>query len=195
MIGYISDVPLVPRTRSEIMPQLLSFRDLHPDQLIAIAADLHVEDRKALVRASVAVIDDPTVATDALAKLVRAGEAVAREPRALAGPGAADASEAALRAKPDEAGIGMIAENAVSSSEQALSLLALHGETVLKLRAPGLLHKTEIRGVRTGLSTAADVEVAFAALSTVAATRSPEFSGLHIVGATKARCRGCGLRS
>ena len=47
MIGYISHVPLVPRTRSAIMPQLLSFRDAHPDQLIAIAANMHVEDRKA----------------------------------------------------------------------------------------------------------------------------------------------------
>ena len=187
MIGYISHVPLVPRTRSGIMPQLLSFRDAHPDQLIAIAANLHAEDRKALVRTGVAVFDDPTVATEAVAKLVKAGQAFAREPQTPAGPGAAGASDATLRAVLDEAGIRMAAETAVSAPEQALSLLERHGELVLKLRAPGLLHKTEIGGVRIGLSTAADVEAAFAALSGVAARRSPDFPGLHIVGAPMAR--------
>ena len=183
MIGYISHVPLVPRTRSEIMPQLLAFRDAHPDQLIAIAANLHAEDRKALVRTGVAVFDDPTVATEAVAKLVRAGQAFARAPQAPAGAGAGGGSEADIRAVLDEAGIRMVEETAVAAPGQALALLERYGEIVLKLRAPGLLHKTEIGGVRAGLSTAADVEAAFASLSDVAATRSPKFPGLHIVGA------------
>ena len=187
MIGYISHVPLVPRTRSGIMPQLLTFRDAHPDQLIAIAANLHAEDRKALVRTGVAVFDDPTVATEAVAKLVRAGRAFAREPRRPAGPGACGASDATLRAVLDEAGITMAAETAIATLEQALSLLERHGELVLKLRAPGLRHKTEIGGVRIGLSTAAGVEAGFAALSDVAARRSPDYPGLHIVGAPMVR--------
>ena len=196
MIGYISHVPLVPRTRSEIMPQLLAFRDAHPDQLIAIAANLHAEDRKALVRTGVAVFDDPTVATEAVAKLVRAGQAFARAPQAPAGPGAGGGSEAALRAVLDEAGIRMAAETAIAGPEQALSLLERHGEIVLKLRAPGLVHKTEIGGVRTGLSTAADVEAAFAALSVVAATRSPDFPGAaHCRGADGTRGRGAAGRA
>ena len=187
MIGYISHVPLVPRTRSEIMLRLLSLRDAHPDQLIAIAANMHVEDRKALVRTGVAVFDDPTVATEAVAKLVRAGQAFTREPQAPAGPGASGASESVLRAVLDDAGIGMAPETAIATPDQARSLLDGHAEVVLKLRAPGLLHKTEIGGVRTGLSTAAGVEAAFAALSDIAAARGPDFPGLHIVGAPMVR--------
>ena len=187
MIGYISHVPLVPRTRSKIMPQLLSFRDAHPDQLIAIAANLHVEDRKALVQTGVAVFDDPTVATEAVAKLVKAGQAFARGPQAPAGPGAYGATEAELRAVLDEAGIEMVAEAAITAPDEALCLLEQHAEIVLKLRAPGLLHRTEIGGVRTGLSTAAGVEAAFATLADVAARHGPNLPGLRIVGAPMVR--------
>ena len=68
------------------MPQLLKFRDAHPEQLIAIAANLHPEDRSALVKTGVAVFDDPTVATESVAKLVRAGQAFGKRPHVPSAP-------------------------------------------------------------------------------------------------------------
>ena len=174
MIGYISHVPLVPRTRGGIMPQLLSFREAHPDQLIAIAANLHDEDRKALVETGVAVFDDPTVATEAVGKLVRAGQAQAKP---VVVPSAPEASGdlAALLA---DAGIGMVEERIVASPEEAAEML--DGPVVLKLSAPGLAHKTELGGVETGLENEPRVARAFARLSEKVAEHGAEYPGLCI---------------
>lgn len=174
MIGYISHVPLVPRTRGGIMPQILSFREAHPDQLIAIAANLHDEDRKALVETGVAVFDDPTVATEAVGKLVRAGQAQAKPAVVPSAPEAPGDLTALLA----DAGIGMVEERVVASAEEAAEML--DGPIVLKLSAPGLAHKTELGGVETGLENAPRVARAFARLSEKVAEHGAEYPGLCI---------------
>lgn len=158
MIGYISHVPLVPRTRGAILPQLLAFREAHPDQLIALAANLHAEDRKALVQTGVAVFDDPTVMTEAVAKLVRAGRAFAKAPMAPSAP----AFPGDLPARLSGAGISIATETAVATAEEAEALL--DGPLVLKLGAATLTHRTELGGVETGLDDGARVRRAFARL-------------------------------
>ena len=174
MIGYISHVPLVPRTRSAIMPQLLNFRRSHPEQLIAIAGNFHADDRKDLVETGVAVFDDPTSATLSVAKLVRAGQALekpAADPVPAGEPGD-------LLTLLTEVGISLVSEIRVTTAEDAVSLL--DGPIVLKLSAPTLEHKTELDGVATGLSDPFQVRRAFERLSGLLVKHRVRHPGLCI---------------
>jgi len=175
MIGYISHVPLVPRTRGGIMPQLLSLRAAHPDKLIAMAANLHAEDRKALVQTGMAVFDDPTVATQAVAKLIRTGQAQSKPASHPSAPGASGDLDAQLA----KAGIEHVAETVVSTADEAVA--QLNGTIVLKLSAPTLLHKTEMDGVRTGLTDEPATRAAFAHLQTQLDRHAAAHPGLCIV--------------
>ena len=174
MIGYISHVPLVPRTRGGILPQLLSFRDAHPEKLIALAANLEAEDRKALVQTGMAVFDDPTVATQSVAKLVKAGQAQMKPARTPSAPAEFGDLSVILGA----AGNRLAPETVVTT--QADAAMA-KGTTVLKLSAPGLLHKTELGGVVTGLKDADALRRAFARLREKVADHAAEYPGLSIV--------------
>ncbi|MYI68711.1 MAG: hypothetical protein F4103_08225, partial [Boseongicola sp. SB0673_bin_14] len=174
MIGYISHVPLVPRTRSGIMPQLLKFRDAHPGQLIAIAANLHPEDRSALVKTGVAVFDDPSVATESVAKLVRAGQAFEKPPNMPTAPGGFEDLSDALAA----AGITLVTETVVDDAGAAVRML--DGPIVLKLSASTLRHKTELGGVMTALSSPESVRAAFADLSAKVARHNDTYPDLCI---------------
>lgn len=178
MIGYISHVPMVPRTRREIMPQLLGFRSSHPDQLIAIAANMLPEDRKQLVASGVAVFEDPVAATEAVAKLVSAGKAhdkPARIPSASSDP-CEDLQECL-----SGVGLPLAEERVVRSPDDALAALSEFGAIALKLNGTGLDHKTEIDGVRTGLADSDAVRKAFAHLEGVAAKTGTEVRDLEII--------------
>jgi acyl-CoA synthetase (NDP forming) len=174
MIGYISHVPLVPRTRKQIMPQLLSFREAHPDQLIAIAANFDDEDRKKLIKSGVAVFDDPTVATVAVGKLIKTGQMFEKS---ATNPSASDEGSDLAEALSDS-GIEMIVETRVTSAEEAVA--HLDGAIVLKLAASGLNHKMELGGVATGLSTESAVATAFADLAEKADRYRDQYSDIHI---------------
>ena len=178
MLGYISHVPLVPRTRGEIMPQLLGLRDGHPDQLIAIAGNFHDEDRKALVQSGVAVFDDPTVATQAVAKLVAAGQAFCKPEQVPAAPVEQSMD---TRGSLQNAGIVLAPETRVDTEADAQGALAQHGEIVLKLAALGLRHRTELGGVEIGLRSMDAVRRAFARLSDQLTDHQAEYHGLHII--------------
>ena len=174
MIGYISHVPLVPRTRSAIMPQLLTFREAHRDQLIAIAGNFHPQDRKALVETGVAVFDDPTAATKAVAKVVRCRQAFQKPPTAPAAPGKTGDLVPLLKT----AGITFAAETAVGSADAAIE--RLDGPIVLKLSAPSLKHKTELGGVEINLTDASRVSRAFKRLSDIANARRDQHPDMRI---------------
>ncbi|MEM9881040.1 MAG: CoA-binding protein, partial [Pseudomonadota bacterium] len=158
MIGYMSHAPFVPKNRHAIVEQLLTFGEAYPDKLIALAANFFPEDRKALVQSGVAVFDDPTIATEAVAKLVAAGQAFqkpASEP-ALTAP-AGDLTEMLALA-----GIKLLEEKPAATLDDARQYMT--GPCVLKLKAPTLLHKTEIGGVITDIKTDADLASAFETL-------------------------------
>ena len=174
MIGYISHIPLVPRTRGQIMPQLLSFREAHPDQLIAISANFHAEDRKELIKTGVAVFDDPTIATLSVGKLVKAGQAFAKPSMTPSAPGANSELADALAG----AGIKMVKEVKVQSADEAAA--QLEGPIVLKLSATGLNHKTELGGVITGLPTEDAVRAAFNALSRTVDAQKSRYRDIYI---------------
>ncbi len=177
-LGYISHVPLVPRTRAGILPQLMDLPNRNPGQLIAVAGNFHAEDRRDLVRAGLAVFDDPTVATRSVAKLVRAGQAFAetrKKPEAPKGTVADVGTELA------GAGVAMIDVRPVSGEADALDALDRHSEIVLKLTAPGLRHRTELDGVRLRLRSEADVRRAFDDLSAKVAEHGSRFPGLSII--------------
>ena len=178
MIGYISHVPMVPRTRSGIMPQLLGLRASHPDQLIAIAANMLPEDRKQLVASGVAVFEDPIAATEAVAKLVNAGKAHGK-PASV--PSAPAEPLADLREVLPGIGLPMAEERAVRSPDEALDVLREHGAITLKLSGPELVHKTEIDGVRAGLEDEDAVRRAILHLAHVAARTDPDQPGLGII--------------
>ena len=186
MIGYISHVPLVPRTRSAIMPQLLSFRDAHKDQLIAIAGNFHPEDRKALVETGLAVFDDPAAATMAVAKAVHCGQAFQKPPTEPAAPG----EQGDLVSLLESAGIVLAPESAVESADEAIGLL--DGPIVLKLAAPSLKHRTELGGVEINLTDASRVSRAFKRLAKlvivhreqhpdIRITASPQIDGVEVL--------------
>ena len=156
------------------MPQLLKFRDAHPEQLIAIAANLHPEDRSALVKTGVAVFDDPTVATESVAKLVRAGQAFEKSPSAPVAPGSIEDPSDALAA----AGITLLPEAAVGDAEAAVRML--DGPIVLKLSASTLRHKTELGGVITALASPESVRAAFADLAEKVARHNDSYPDLCI---------------
>ena len=184
MLGYISHVPLVPRTRAEIMPKLLALTADRPDQLIALAANLHAEDRAALVRTGMAVFDDPTVATEAVAKLAAAGRSFDTAPQVPSLPGAAGDIETLL----ESAGIRTPETRAAESLGAALSALSDHGAITLKLTAPGLHHKTEIGGVLTDLRSESAVTEAHRRLSAVLVEQAPNYPGLRLI--TQAQITG-----
>lgn len=178
VLGYISHVPLVPRTRGDIMPWLLDLPKGNPDQLVAIAGNFHEEDRKELVQAGVAVFDDPTLATLAVAKLVRAGRAYAK---AASVPVAARERAGDVRAALADVGIALAEEVPVATVEDALEVLREHGQIVLKLSAPCLQHRTELAGVATGLSDEGAVRRAYASLSARVAEHAAAHIGLSII--------------
>lgn len=158
MLGYISHVPMVPRTRDGILPRLLALREKAPDKLIAVAMNASMEDRKAIVRSGVAVFDDPVIATEAVAKLVRAGQAFARAPMAPKPGGEGDSRTRAVAAIRDllaGAGIEMVSEETVATADAAVDAFGrIGGPAALKLTGPSLQHKTEIGGVILGLNSA-----------------------------------------
>lgn len=178
MIGYISHVPMVPRTRREIMPQLLGLRSGHPDQLIAIAANMLPEDRKQLVASGVAVFEDPIAATEAVAKLVNAGKA---HDKPACVPSAPAEPRADLREILPGIGLPMAEERSVRSPDEALDVLREHGAITLKLSGPELVHKTEIDGVRAGLEDEDAVRRAILHLAHVAARTDPDQPCLGII--------------
>lgn len=178
MLGYISHVPLVPRTRGAIMPQLLELTKNQSDQLVAIAGNFHLEDRKALVQTGVAVFDDPTVATNAVAKLVAAGKAFekpARQP-SVPEPMAVDVSATLARA-----GIDMVDSVRAETEADALAELDRHGEIVLKLAAPDLHHRTELDGVFIALQSPDAVGRAFTRLAEAVQCHRGAYQDLHII--------------
>ena len=178
MLGYISHVPLVPRTRAGILPQLMDLPNASPGQLIVIAGNFHGEDRRDLVRAGLAVFDDPTAATRSVAKLVRAGKAFARAHEApdAPAPTVGDVERALARA-----GVALVDDHPVSCEVDALEALDEHSEIVLKLTAPGLRHRTELDGVRLRLRSKADVLQAFDDLSAKVAEHGSRFPGLAVI--------------
>jgi acyl-CoA synthetase (NDP forming) len=143
----------------------------------------HPEDRKALVRAGMAVFDDPIAATEAVGRLVATGRAFERAPVELTLPhqptpvDAVGARDLLVRA-----GIAMLDDVAVATPEAALAAAAdLPGRAVLKLSAPGLRHRTELRGVRTGLGDANAVRAAFLELAAEAEMLAPRFPGIGVI--------------
>ena len=175
MVGYISHIPLVPRTRAAIMPWLHSFRDAHRDKLIAIAGNFHPDDRRELVKSGLAVFDDPTAATEAVAEMVKAGQAFEGPPVDPTPP----TERGELLGLLEQAGITMVPQTEVGSAEDAVALL--DGLLVLKLSAPTLEHKTEIGGVETGLDDATRVRSAFDRLSALAESVRPKHPEIRMV--------------
>ncbi len=186
VIGYVSHIPLVPRTRRGIMPQLLSLQAMRPEKLIALAANVNAEDLKALTRTGVAVFDDPIMATKAVAKLVKAGLAFQKQETNPSAPQEAGDLHALLC----EAGISMVEETVITSAEEAEELP--FSPLVLKLSAPSLVHKLEIGGVETGLVGRTRIHRAYDRLCEVAErmrqnhpgvciTASPHVSGVEVL--------------
>ncbi|MEM9756413.1 MAG: acetate--CoA ligase family protein, partial [Pseudomonadota bacterium] len=166
MLGYISHIPLVPRTRAEILPKLAALTADHPYQLVALAANLHPEDRAALVKTGMAVFDDPTVATEAVAKLAATARAFEAPAQAPAAPEPEVGHVAQVLA---ECGIAMAETRDAAMSDAARAAFAEIGTITLKLAAPGLDHKTEIGGVATDLRTDTAVAEAHARLAGIVA--------------------------
>ncbi|MEM0907747.1 MAG: acetate--CoA ligase family protein, partial [Pseudomonadota bacterium] len=177
MLGYISHVPLVPRTRAEIIPKLMALTADHPNQLVAMAANLHAEDRAALVKTGMAVFDDPILATEAVAKLAAAGRAFAEPAQEPAPPQSGGSVDAALR----HAAIKQPQTRNVEALSDALAARADFGAITLKLSAPTLEHKTEINGVATNLSNDAAVETAYARLTSILNAQKDTFPGLRLI--------------
>ncbi len=178
MLGYISHVPLVPRTRKEILPRLRELRAGNSDQLVAIAGNFHADDRRDLIQEGLAIFDDPTVATQAVAKLVNAGKSRAEVRSA---PESNAPEEPDIRDVLAGAGVNMVDDHPVSNATDAMELLDACPEIVLKLTAPDLKHRTEIDGVRLRLKSRADVGQAFDELSARIEEHQATYPGLSIV--------------
>ena len=177
-LGYISHIPLVPRTRGDILPWLHGLPETDHDQLVAVAGNFHAEDRKALVQSGVAIFDDPTVATEAVGKLVKTGQAFAKT---AFSPEPATSVVSDVRAALANCGITLAEETRVASSADALAFAQDKGEIVLKLSASGLQHRTELNGVRTGLMHEDAVRRAFDSLTEQVEQNAGTYPDLHIV--------------
>lgn len=181
MLGYISHIPMVPRTRDGIMPYLLGLRAKAPGQTIAVAMNASAEDRKALVRAGIGVFDDPVVATEALAKLVRAGAAFGRPAHDPAAEPAGPPAPVDIRGLLAAHGIAMTPERPVATAEVALAAAREFGSAIaLKLSGPTLVHRTDVGGVELGLATPAAIEAAFSRLAARARDLAKAHHGLEI---------------
>ncbi|NKB29200.1 MAG: hypothetical protein GKR99_17240 [Rhodobacteraceae bacterium] len=98
-----------------------------------------------------------------------------RNPIDISAPGASGDLGAQLA----KAGVEHVAETVVSTADEAVA--QLNGTIVLKLSAPSLLHKTELDGVRTGLTDEPATRAAFAHLQTQLGKHAAAHPGLCIV--------------
>lgn len=157
--------------------------------------DIDAEAHEYLRHREVPVLMGLRAGLSALAQVIRAGTgAVADEPRPAEDPGSALSSGMArdVSAHPGTAHPGI-----ALSGLDSLARLAEHGVPVcptrlvsteaeaviageelgypvaMKIDGPGIQHRSELGGVRTGLSSAAAVQAAWAELAEVAATLRP----------------------
>ena len=179
VLGYISHVPLVPRTRDKIMSYLLTMKGRHPDQFVAVAMNAHPEDRRELVQTGMAVFDDPSMMTASVAKLIHCGEAQQRPPSMPNASGAAGASTDLLR---DLVPFAEIV--AVDNVQDALNFRNDKGAIVLKLAAEKLAHKTELDGVAVNLESDESVQNAFGRLQEIADSHRAEYPDIHITASS-----------
>ena len=182
MLGYISHVPIVPRTRGPIMARLRALKPKFPDRHIAIAMNANADDRKELIQGGIAVFEDPVVAAEAVARLVRAGQAFAKQgawPQPA--PTTGDAGRAEALSRLERAGIPMLPETLVASAEEAARARRVSGGRVaMKLQAESLAHKTEIDGIRLGIGGEEEARTAFAELAEIRGAHEAAHPGICI---------------
>ncbi len=136
--------------------------------------DIDAEAREYLRRREVPVLMGLRPGLSALAQVIRAGAAhpAAAHP-AAAHPGIALSGLDSL-ARLGEHGVPVCPTRLVSTEAEAVIAGEELGYPVaMKIDGPGIQHRSELGGVRTGLSSAAAVQAAWAELAEVAATVRP----------------------
>ncbi len=99
----------------------------------------------------------------------------AAPPLAPLGPGETTYSESVSRALLVEYGIPVVEEGIAASADEAVQLAGQIGfPVVLKIHAPNLPHKTDVGGVRLGLSNGQAVRSAYEGIVRSARTRRPD---------------------
>ena len=152
----------------------------YPDRLFILSVTGAPETIRVWKEAGYLVFEDPTRAVTAVAAMGRFGEAFAR-PEALPAPPIAlplphtAPDEAEAKRLLSAIGITVPEEVVCTSAEEAAEAAARLGFPVaLKLVSPDVAHKSEIGGVRLGVSGTESVRSAFAEIIEAASRHAPK---------------------
>lgn len=164
-MGWLASPVTGPKLRAVLAEALEGFGD----RTIALAATGAREVFADFARHGMLVYDDPTRAVAALGRMAEIGEMLRRPPRAqplldgvplLAGDEADEVRAKAILAR---AGLPVLDERAAATAAEAgRQAGAIGGPVALKVVSADLPHKSDVGGVRLGLSGAAAVETAAA---------------------------------
>ncbi|MCG8693104.1 MAG: acetate--CoA ligase family protein, partial [Minwuiales bacterium] len=178
VIVFLAMVGLFRPMMDEFHKMLDEMRRGAPDKLIALSMIVEEEDRKRAEEKGFPVFEEPSNAVDAVAALARFAEAFARPPMA-----AIEARPIELDRRPNEyqalrllagAGVGVVDARLATNADEAVAAATdLGGPVAMKICSADILHKSDIGGVRLGVSGADDVREAFDRIMAVARSASP----------------------
>jgi acyl-CoA synthetase (NDP forming) len=171
----------LPRLRSVYMAALRSIREQHPDRLIMLCVRGPQDAVAELHAMGFPTVDGIDACCNTLASLAKLGQASrsAAEPVPAVAPAAplsADAFRHEFGAKRALAAVGIpvLPEQLVTDADAAVHAAeALGFPVVMKIASKDLPHKTEVGGVKVGLTSAQEVRAAYDEMRRTVAAKAP----------------------
>lgn len=182
-ICFMAAVGLNPMMMGRLQPAFENIAKAYPDRLIAISALTRTETRKPLEDLGYLVYEDPARAINAMAALVRFGQAYARGERAAPPPlpqpdpalkPGAEINEFDAKKMLAAAGVPVVDERIVQSADAAATAAKAIGfPVVMKIVSPDIQHKSEIGGVLLNIADEAAAASGFDTLMDRARAAAP----------------------
>lgn len=156
IVLFLAHTGLVKETSDRLRSYLTPLRQKYPDRLLLISTLCKPEIRRDYEADGLPVFEDPSMAVQAAAELMRLGRMFAEESAAPAARFNAPTvclpaemvNEHAAKQLLAQAGVPVVEERVVQSADQAAKAAAEIGTpVVLKIVSPDILHKTEAGGV------------------------------------------------
>ncbi|MEP3331156.1 acetate--CoA ligase family protein [Sedimentitalea sp.] len=172
---YLSMMGRETKLMEGVRTSISAVRRKYPNKPVAIVVALSPEDRRKFEDDGFLICEDPARAVNAIAALVRLGQAAKSVPKRpqleRVAPISSEASlegELAALAHLQDAGIP-VAETILSTSEDEAVAAAekIGGPVVMKLASPDIPHKSDVGGVLLNISSASDIKAGFRELTRI----------------------------
>jgi len=185
---FVGNAGLNPRDPVTMSEGLTALRRAYPETLFAICTQSTLENAKAFEATGFLVYEDPEACVRSFSAAASLGETL----RAGVPPRPTLPAPLVLPERPDEVSSAKVLEQAglrfarsatAANAEEAVRLAEEIGyPVVLKIRSPDIAHKSEVGGVKVGLSDAAAVRDGFESImkSVQAAMPNAEILGVSV---------------